>query len=59
MINSKGLNTSAIFGFTNTLLEILSKQKPGLELTFDVPLHLRKGPLKKSKVRMELTENYQ
>ncbi len=27
-INSKGFNTSAIFGFTNTLLEILSKEKP-------------------------------
>ena len=27
-INSKGLNTSAIFGFTNALLEILSKEKP-------------------------------
>lgn len=27
-ISSKGLNTSAIFGFTNTLLEILNKEKP-------------------------------
>src|SRR5688572_29272347 len=27
-INSKGLNTSAVFGFTNTLLEILRKEKP-------------------------------
>jgi len=27
-INSKGLNTSAIFGFTNTLLELLKKEKP-------------------------------
>src|SRR5574337_971700 len=27
-VNSKGLNTSAIFGFTNTLLEILKKEKP-------------------------------
>ncbi|MGE0566301.1 MAG: 5'-3' exonuclease H3TH domain-containing protein, partial [Bacteroidia bacterium] len=27
-INSKGLNTSAIFGFCNTLLEILNKEKP-------------------------------
>ena len=25
-INSKGFNTSAIFGFTNTLLEILNKK---------------------------------
>ncbi|MCC7232186.1 MAG: DNA polymerase I [Bacteroidia bacterium] len=27
-INSKGQNTSAIFGFTNTLLEVLRKEKP-------------------------------
>lgn len=27
-INSKGFNTSAIFGFTNTLLEILNKEQP-------------------------------
>lgn len=27
-INSKGLNTSAMFGFTNTLLEVLEKEKP-------------------------------
>ena len=26
--NSKGINTSAIFGFTNSLLEILNKEKP-------------------------------
>jgi DNA polymerase-1 len=27
-INSKGVNTSAILGFTNTLLEVLKKEKP-------------------------------
>jgi len=27
-ISSKGLNTSAIFGFANTLLEVLDKEKP-------------------------------
>ena len=27
-INTKGINTSAIFGFTNSLLEILEKEKP-------------------------------
>ncbi|GGB80776.1 DNA polymerase I [Dyadobacter sediminis] len=27
-ITSKGLNTSAVFGFTNTLLEVLYKEKP-------------------------------
>ena len=35
---SKGLNTSAIFGFTNTLLEILLKEKPThLAVVFDPP----------------------
>ena len=27
-INSKGQNTSAIFGFTTTLLDVLKKEKP-------------------------------
>lgn len=27
-INSKGLNTSAIFGFTNTLLDVIRKERP-------------------------------
>jgi len=35
-INSKGLNTSAIFGFTNTLHEILVKEKPThIAIAFD------------------------
>ena len=35
-ITSKGLNTSAIFGFTNTLLEILNKERPThLGVAFD------------------------
>ncbi len=35
-ISSKGLNTSAVFGFTNTLLEILTKEKPThLAVAFD------------------------
>ena len=37
-VNSKGLNTSAIFGFTNTLLEIIRKEKPThLVVVFDTP----------------------
>src|SRR5438552_7599826 len=27
-INSKGINTSAVFGFTNSLLDILNNEKP-------------------------------
>ncbi len=35
-INSKGQNTSAMFGFTNTLLEVLQKQKPThMAIVFD------------------------
>ena len=36
-INSKGLNTSAMFGFTNTLEQVLSKEKPShIAVVFDV-----------------------
>lgn len=35
-INSKGLNTSAIMGFANTLMEVLEKQKPDyISVVFD------------------------
>lgn len=35
-INSKGVNTSAVFGFTNSLLEILNKHHPShLAVAFD------------------------
>lgn len=37
-INSKGLNTSAIFGFVNTLEEVLNKEKPThIAVAFDPP----------------------
>ncbi len=36
-VNSKGLNTSAIFGFTNTLFDLMKKEKPThLAVVFDV-----------------------
>ena len=36
-INSKGLNTSAMFGFTNTLEQVLTKEKPShIAVIFDV-----------------------
>ena len=35
-VNSKGINTSAVFGFTNTLLEVIKKQKPShIAVVFD------------------------
>ncbi len=37
-ISSKGLNTSAVFGFTNTLLDVLKKEKPThIAVVFDTP----------------------
>jgi len=37
-INSKGLNTSAMFGFTNTLLDIINNEKPShIAVVFDAP----------------------
>ncbi len=41
-VNSKGLNTSAMFGFTNTLLDVLKKEKPThIAVVFDTsaPTH--------------------
>ncbi len=38
IISSKGQNTSAIFGFVNTLMEVLEKQKPThIAVVFDHP----------------------
>jgi len=38
LINSKGVNTSAITGFTNTLWDILQKEKPShIAVVFDLP----------------------
>ncbi|MBN2522323.1 MAG: DNA polymerase I [Bacteroidales bacterium] len=38
MINSKGMNTSAIFGFTSALIEIVKKEKPDyIAVAFDPP----------------------
>jgi len=37
-INSKGLNTSAVFGFCNTLLEVMYKETPShIAVVFDAP----------------------
>ena len=37
-INTKGMNTSAVFGFTNALLEVIRKEQPThLAVVFDPP----------------------
>src|SRR4051812_21806014 len=52
-INSKGFNTSAIFGFTNTLLEILNKEKPThIAVVFDV-----EGPTQRHEEFIEYKAN--
>lgn len=49
-INSKGLNTSAIFGFVNSLLEVINKENPThIAVVFDVS---------GSKVREEIYSEY-
>ncbi len=43
-INSKGLNTSAIFGFVNSMLEIIDKEKPShLAVVFDPGTKLKRN----------------
>ena len=43
-INSKGLNTSAIFGFVNAMLEIIEKEKPShLAVVFDPGTKLKRN----------------
>ena len=37
-VNSKGLNTSAAFGFTNALIDVINKEKPShIAVVFDPP----------------------
>lgn len=45
-INSKGLNTSAIFGFVNAMLEIIQKEKPThLAVVFDPGTKLKRNEI--------------
>lgn len=45
-INSKGLNTSAIFGFVNSMLEIIKNEKPShLAVVFDPPTKLKRAEI--------------
>ncbi len=38
IVNSKGMNTSAAFGFTNTLIDLITREKPThLAVVFDAP----------------------
>jgi len=38
IVNSKGMNTSAVFGFTNTLIDLIAREKPThIAIVFDAP----------------------
>ncbi len=52
-INSKGLNTSAVLGFCNTLLDVLNNQKPShIAIVFDTP-----GPTSRESIYPEYKAN--
>jgi len=45
-INSKGMNTSAIFGFVNAMLDIIKNEKPThLAVVFDPPTKLKRAEI--------------
>jgi DNA polymerase-1 len=53
LINSKGLNVSAITGFTNSLWEVLKKEKPShIAVVFDLP-----GPTFRHEMYVEYKAN--
>ncbi len=55
-INSKGLNTSAIMGFMNTLNEVLDKEKPThMAVAFDVGKTFRNDAFPEYKAQREAT----
>ena len=55
-INSKGMNTSAILGFCNTLNELITKEKPDyLGVAFDVGKTFRHEAYKEYKAQREET----
>ena len=58
-INSKGVNTSAIFGFVNTLEDVLKKENPSHIAVGSIPVVRLSGTkhmsfIKQAKCRMEL-----
>ena len=59
-INSKGQNTSAVFGFVNTLEEILRKENPThIAVVFDSPLpSFRHIKYEEYKAQREPTRRY-
>lgn len=61
-INSQGLNTSAVFGFTNTLLELIKKEQPThIAVVFDTekPTHRHVEYVEYKANRNEMPEDLQ
>ena len=59
-VNSKGMNTSAMFGFTNTLLEVLKKENPThIAVVFDTsaPTHRHEAFKEYKAQRQEMPED--
>jgi len=59
-INSKGLNTSAILGFTNTLWEVIKKEKPtyiGVAFDTQAPTHRHTDFVEYKANRQEMPED--
>lgn len=56
-MSSTFYGTNYIFNFDLKFTLILSRQEACIELIFDVPLHSRKDPLGKTKVRREFENN--
>jgi DNA polymerase-1 len=55
-INSKGVNTSAVFGFINTLFDLMKKEKPThLAVVFDIGETFRHQEYKEYKANREET----
>ena len=53
IVNSKGINTSAIYGFLNTLIELINKEKPThIAVAFDT-----KAPTFRSEIFKEYKAN--
>ena len=61
-INSQGLNTSAVFGFTNTLLDLIKKEQPThIAVVFDTekPTHRHVEYVEYKANRNEMPEDLQ
>ena len=58
LINSKGMHTSALFGFTNQVLKLLRKEKPDyLAAIFDTKDHTAKNKAARSSPEFKVSRS--